>query len=179
MPVIATWTPNDAILDVAVPLGLAVAAGTAIVVDADPSGPRLGDGATLAQLVARGPTRADLEPPSSGPAFLSNGGIDVGEASEVIAALAARWPALILRCAPGVHKPDGAITFAPLLPEPWGRAYPGRVVFQRSPMSPAIDPGHPVLPRPRRATIAALLAGRRPVRRDRWIKALGAVWGLA
>lgn len=176
MPVIATWTPNDAVLDVVVPLGLAVAVGTALVIDVDPDGPRSAHGSTLAQLVADGPTRVDLEPQQSGPAYLPNGGVEIAEASSVIAALVARWPAAVLRCPPRQPRPDGALAVVPLLPEPWGTHHRGRTLYQRTVLSPSTAPDGVVLPRPRRSTVAALLAGRRPPIRDRWIRALRAVW---
>ena len=179
MPAIATWTPNDAVLDVVVPLGLAFAAGTALVIDADPAGPRPPDGSSLARLVADGPTRADLEPQQPGPAYLANGGVEIAEASTVISALAERWPAIVIRCPPRQPRPDGALAVAPLLPEPWGTRHAGRTLYQRTILSPSSVPDGVVLPRPRRATVAALLAGRRPATRDRWIRTLRTVWDAA
>ena len=40
MPALAIWSPEDGVLGAVAPLGLAAAAGTALVVDLDPRGPR-------------------------------------------------------------------------------------------------------------------------------------------
>ena len=179
MPLIATWTPDDALLDVMVPLGLAVCAGTAIVIDTDPEGPVAPGGSTLAKLAADGPTRADLEPRSGAAAFLPNGGIEVTDAADIVAAFAARWPAVVLRCPPRRPRPKGSVLFAPLLPEPWGRRANGPTVYQRTPVSPTSDPGTLVLPTPRPGTIRSLIAGRKPPVRDRWLRRLAQVWKSA
>ena len=178
MSVIATWSPVDAALDILAPLGLAVAAGTALVIDGDPSGPAVGTGPTLAQLHAEGPTRSQMEPPSTGAAFLSNGGVTVEEAADLIRALVARWPAVVLRCEARGPRPEGAIGFAPLLPEPHTIRLSEPAVYQRCRLSPGAPPNGSVLPVPSRRTVERLMAGRAPLRSDRWIRSLGDVWRL-
>ena len=96
MPVIATWSPVDAALDILAPLGLGVAAGTALVIDGDPSGPVIGTGPSLAELHAEGPTRSQMEPTQAGAAFLPNGGVAVEEAADLIRAESA-------------HEDDGVV----------------------------------------------------------------------
>ncbi len=176
MPVIATWSPVDAALDVLAPLGLAAADGTCLVVDLDPHGPRFPGPHTLADLVRRGPTAAELKPIQRGTAVLANGGVEPAQATAVLAALGAEWPAVVLRCPPRGPRPEGAIAFAPLLPEPFSIALTDPLVYQRTAMSPRTDPGGMVLPMPSRSTIASLLALRAPLRRDRWLNRLRTVW---
>lgn len=176
MPVIATWSPADAALDILAPLGLAVAAGTALVIDGDPSGPVVGTGPTLAQLQSEGPTRTQLEPTGRGAAFLANGGVTIEQAADVIRALIERWPAVVLRCEARGPRPEGAVGFAPLLPEPHTIRLSEPAVYQRCRLSPAESPNGSVLPVPQRRTVERLLAGRAPMRSDRWIRSLADVW---
>jgi hypothetical protein len=176
MPVIATWSPVDATLDILAPLGLAAATDTCLVVDLDPEGPRLPGSHTLADLVGRGPTAAQLRPARHGTALLANGGVDASAASSVLTALCVQWPAVVLRCPPRGPRPDGAVAFVPMLPEPFSVAADPPVVHQRTSQSPRSHPGGIVLPVPARATIASLLALRAPVRRDRWLRHLRTVW---
>ena len=178
MPVLATWSPCDAALDILIPLGLATAAGTGLVIDLDPSGPSVGDQPTLADLTAAGPTRAQLDPTAGAVGFLANGGVDAERASAVIGAFASRWPHVILRCPPRAPHPEGALTVLPLLPEPFGPRGHGAVLYQRCSFSPRDKPDGVVLPAPRRGTVDALLSWRRPAnRRDPWLRALADVWG--
>ncbi len=179
MPVIATWSPADAALGVLVPLGLVSAARTGLVIDLDPNGPTVGGGPSLADLVRRGPTRAELQPRSGAAGYLQNGGIEPEETVEVVSALADRWPAIVLRCSPRMTQPEGAVTFLPLLPEPYGIRVGGRVVYQRCGFSPKASPRAPVLPRPRARTVQNLFGGGSVAVRDPWIKALRDVWKLA
>lgn len=177
MPVIAAWCPNDAALDVLVPLGLAVAAGTALVVDLDPEGPRVGPGPSLAELVSDGASRRHLEPVTDGVGFLANGGVDADDAVSVVRALAQRWPAVVLRCPSRHPRPDGAIGVVPLLPEPFTPRLAPPGVYQRCGFSPRSAPPGMVLPPIGRRTAELLLSGRRPRRSDRWIRAVGSLWG--
>jgi hypothetical protein len=179
MPVLATWSPRDALLDAIVPLGLASAAGTALVVDLDPAGPSWSGSFTLADLVRRGPTRDELVPSRRGPAVLANGGIEADEAADVVSALTDRWPAVVLRCPPNVPCPAGAIAVLPLLPEPFALSAEPPVVYQRSRLSPRVKPQPLILPPPSRRTVAALLSSRQPLTPDRWIRALRTIWSLA
>jgi hypothetical protein len=179
MPVLATWSPHDSLLDAIVPLGLASAAGTALVVDLDPRGPAWSVSFTLRDLVQRGPTRQELAPTRRGPAVLANGGVEADEAADVVSALADGWPSIVLRCPPDRPRPAGAVAVLPLLPEPFARSEDPPVVYQRSQLSPRSNPQSHVLPPPSRRTIVALLSSRQPPRPDRWIRALGTVWNLA
>lgn len=179
MAVVAVWSPFDLVLSLAVPLGLAVNKGTAIVIDLDLGGPPLPGGGDLASLVARGPTEAELAPANPGVAVLANGGVSVGDASEVIAAIAARWPHVVMRCTPGDAPPGVAVAVVPVLPEPFTVVMDRPVVYQQTAYGGEAVSGSVMLPIPRPATIRSLLSGRIPPLRDRWIRSLGEVWSLA
>ena len=97
MPALAIWSPEDALLGAVAPLALAAAAGTALVVDLDPQGPRYPGSGSLADLVRDQPRRDDLRPGRAGVAVLRNGGIDPEAAEEVLVALAKDWPAVVFR----------------------------------------------------------------------------------
>ena len=179
MAVIAVWSPFDLILSIVAPLGLAAHAGTALVVDLDESGTVLASEDDLASLVRRGPTEAQLTPRRSGVAVLANGGVGVSEASDVIAALAQRWPNLVLRCAPDAAASHFAVGIVPVLPEPFSVPVEGDVVYQRTSFGGEAKSGAAVLPVPRPSTVRALLSGRMPARRDRWIRSLGQIWKMS
>ncbi|MDH3261153.1 MAG: hypothetical protein OEM81_10400 [Acidimicrobiia bacterium] len=179
MPALAVWTAYDGLLSAVAPLGLAAAAGTALVVDLDPAGPVYPGSGSLADLVADGPRRVDLVPGRNGVAVLRNGGVAKAEAREVIDALLIGWPHLVVR----VGAPDIADGLAPLVPV-WP-LLPGMLaptvemqcVYQRTGFV-ATPPGPgPVLPRPRPAFLAGLLNGT-VARHSRWVAAWREVWRL-
>ena len=178
MPALSTWTPEDGVLGAVAPLALAAAAGTALVVDLDPQGPAYPGNADLAELVAEGPTRRDLEPERRGVAVLRNGGVPAEKAAEVLNALAAGWPAVVFRLPPH-RRPDrpGVVPVRPLVP---GELFSGDerpAVYQSAGWRmPQPGPGI-VLPRPPSAVVKALLEGVRP-RPNRWVRAWQQVWEL-
>lgn len=177
MPALALWTPEDGVLGAVAPLALALAVPTALVVDLDPAGPRYPGDASLAKLVANGPRRVDLEPSRTGLAVLRNGGIAAAEAAEVTAALAAGWPHVVFRLPPAApaSAPAPVVEIRPLLPGALWQPRRRAAVHQRAGWRvPPAGPG-PVLPRPRAATLHALLTGRRPVP-DPWLRAWRPVW---
>lgn len=179
MAVVAVWSPIDLVLSLVVPLGCAFQAGTALVVDLDQGGPSMPGGGDLASLVARGPTDAELRPERSGVAMMGNGGIAASEATDVIAALADRWPNLVLRCAPSQMPPDAAVPIIPVLPAPFTIRIDRPSVYQRTHFGGESAKGMLVLPPPKPGTVRALLSARAPGRRDRWVGALEQVWSLA
>jgi hypothetical protein len=179
MAVVAVWSPIDLVLSLVAPLGCALQAGTALVVDLDPHGPPMSGGGDLASLVARGPTEAELRPERSGIAVIGNGGVTPSDASDVIAALADRWPNLVLRCAPTDAPPDAAVPLIPVLPAPFAIHIDRPAIYQRTPFGGDTHPGTRVLPVPRQATVRSLLSGCVPVRKDRWVGSLEHVWELA
>ncbi len=179
MAVVAVWSPVDLVLSLVVPLGCALQAGTALVIDLDPAGPPMRGNGDLASLVRRGPTEAELSPGHRGVAVLANGGISASDAGDVIAALGDRWPNLVLRCAPTQPPPGAAVPLIPVLPAPFSISIDRPSVYQRTNFGGEPEPGSAVLPAPRHDTVRALLAGRIPVRKDRWIASLEQVWALA
>ena len=176
MPAVAIWSPEDEVLGTVAPLGLAAAAGTALVVDLDAAGPHYPGDVTLAGLVADGPTKADLSPARRGVAVVRNGGIEADAAADVLRALIDGWPAVVLRLPSDHAGGDGAVPVVPLVPGPMRTRLPGPVVYQRSAWRMRVPDGAVVLPRPRAGTIGALLAGRMPHPGDRWIRSWRRVW---
>lgn len=174
MAVLATWAPEDGTLGAIAPLALACAAGTALVVDLDPGGPRY-PGRTLAELVDDGPTHDELHPKRRGVAVMANGGIDPVDASGVLGALMDTWPNVVLRLPSlRVHDPGvGTVPvfpLSPLAPRPSGPAVYQRSLWRMNPPGPGL-----LLPRPAAATIRALVRGTRPGP-SRWIRAWADVW---
>jgi hypothetical protein len=179
MPALAIWSPEDEVLGAVGPLGLAAAAGTALVVDLDPEGPAYPGDVSLASLVADGPTKADLSPHRRGVAVVRNGGIDPQDAELVLRALVEGWPAVVFRL-PAGHIADGsALPILPLVPGSLLRRSSGPAVYQRSAWRVQAPPNAVVLPRPGTGTISALLNGRSPHPADRWIRAWRRVWRSA
>ncbi len=175
MPALAVWSPEDGVLGAVAPLGLAAAAGTALVVDLDPSGPPYPGPGSLADLVADGPTRRDLSPARSGVAVLANGGVGPDEAAEVLDALIAGWPAVVMRLPP-THDGEGGVPVVPLVPGNLQAGYGPRAVYQRAGWRVEAPEGALVLPRPRRSTIHGLLNGTAPWPGDRWVRSWRPLW---
>jgi hypothetical protein len=172
---LTVWTHGDGLLSVLGPIGLAAAAGTALVIDLDPKGPSCRGVGSLAALVRSGPRLDDLRPSAAGPALLANGGIEPEAAESVVRALIGGWPVVVLR------SPDDRGHFAPVVPV--YPLMPGLLasspdrfcVFQRTGF-PA-EPGGEgiVLPRPGSGTVQRLLTGSLPVG-SKWIRAWRQVW---
>lgn len=176
MAALRTWSPHDAMLGTVAPLALALAApGPALVIDLDPSARVLAGAMTLAGLVADGPRRTDLSPGRRrGVAVVGNGGVDERDAAEVVSALVAGWPHVVLRSPPS-RRPggEGVVPVIPLGPGPVPEVSPA--VYQRGPWPVDRSLRGVVLPRPRAVTIRSLLEGRRP-RPSRWLRAWRPVW---
>jgi len=174
LAVLAIQTPEDGLLGALAPLGLGAAAGTALVIDLDISGPRYPGEASLASLVAEGPRRDDLSPTRSGLAVLRNGGVEAAVARQVVDALIAGWPSVVLRlpAEEALREPD--VVIRPLVPGSLFTHSPGRAcVFQDLGFRlPAPGPRLPVLGR---STAATLLAGVVPAR-SRWVRAWKPAW---
>jgi len=177
--VLAMWTPEDGLLGALAPLGLAAAAGTALVVDLDPHGPAYPGPRSLADLVTGGPRRADLEPERAGVAVLRNGGVSAADAAPVLRAMTERWPRVVLRLPPRPAPARGGVAVVPLrllIPGGLFRSEGRPAVYQATP-HPMRLPGPGIrLPVPARRTTAALLAGRVPAAGDRWVRAWRPVW---
>ncbi len=176
--VINLWIPADPVLAAIAPLGLGAVAGTALVVDADPDGPRYPGPGSLAALVAAGPRRSDLRPTHAGLAVLRNGGVGLDDAAEVLAALAAGWPRLVVRHA-GSEPPVGhSVAVVADLPGALARRVNGPTVIQRCVRASSSMDGDVQLPRPSTRLVRGLLEGRL-LGPSRWIRAWKPVWGMA
>lgn len=176
MPALATWSPIDALLGVVAPLALASSVRTSLVVDLDPDGPPLPSTRTLADLVARGPTRADISPSRSGIAVLANGGIVADDCTDVISALVDGWPHVVFRTAESGSTFAGRVPVLPLLPTEIVGDY-GPAVYQRVAWAGAVPTSGIALPRPSPGAVRALLAMRRPVRGP-WLRRWSKVWEM-
>lgn len=174
--IVGVRTLGDELLAAIAPLGLALSAGTALVVDLDLDGPPYPTERSVADLVEEGPTRAELNPERSGVAILRNGGVGPAAALEVIETLEGSWPMIVARV--GTEPfPFPVIPVRPLWPGFLAPSGDRASVWQLvSGGSDAPGPG-PVLPPPGRRVVTALLSGRRPLR-SRWVRAWRRVWEL-
>lgn len=153
------------------PFGLAAAAGTCLVIDLDPTAADL-PGPTLASLLTEGATSSHLRSERAGVAVIGNGGVSEGEAEDLVAALVAGWPAVVLRVPPGAPS----VRFLPLDPPELRPRRAFRAVWQAS-MRGSTAPGI-VLPPLRRAAVRSLCAGRLEPR-SRWVRSWAPVWGAS
>lgn len=177
MPAIALWTPEDKVLSALAPLGAALAAPPAVVVDLDPEGPPYPGDASLRELVDREPTESELSP-GRGVAVIRNGGVAPSAASEVVAALLARWPRVVLRL-PSRTPDDSELPVVPvrLLLPGWLASRPEPAVWQSTPHWVPMPADGVRLPVPSLATVQALSRGRIPARSG-WVRAWRSVWRL-
>jgi hypothetical protein len=171
--VLGVWSPDPVLSGVA-PIGLAAAAGTALIVDmvATERTSR-----TLADLVAEGPTLDELTPGRRGVALLPGGKVDPEQAVEFIRRLGEHWPAVVVRL-PGADLSLPSVPAIPLFP---GRLatlqIPPAAVWQLLGGSPEPPGPGPVLPRLRAGTVRRMLAGQLP-RRSRWVEGWRRVWEM-
>ncbi len=138
----------DPVLAAIAPLGLGAVAGTALVVDADPNGPPYPGSGSLAALVEAGPRRSDLSPTQAGMAVLRNGGVGLDEAAEVLAALAAGWPRVVVRHASSEPPVGHSVAVVADLPGALARRVNGPTVIQRCARTSSSMDGDVQLPRP-------------------------------
>ncbi len=171
MVVLAVHTHHDDLLGLVAPLAIASARSTALVVDLDRDGLTLPGERTLADLVADGPTLAELVPHRSGIACLPNGGVDPEAAQDVLAALEKGWPDLIVR----TRGPIDRLPVANVVPMLAGVSAPtGPCVWVRTGLGPVDRHQGPEVRAPGRAAFAAALAGR--ALRGRWLQSWSGVW---
>ena len=154
-------------------IGLAASASTALVVDLEGG---LRTPRRLADLEDGGPTLLELSLGRTGIALVGGGHLEADRSPSLIEVLAARWPAVVVRCRAG-GWPGPTVPFRAILPgtlfdsqgdpavwQPWGsRAKPP-------------GPG-PVLPNLGSGLTRQLLSGRLPAR-SRWINAWSKVWEM-
>lgn len=175
MAALTVWTCGDGLLSVLAPIGLAMIAGTALVIDLDPQGPSFGGKSSLAALVESSPRRDDLQPSAPGPAFLANGGVEPETAEPVVRALMKGWPAVVLRSPDDLSAFTPVVPIYPMLPGPLASVPDRYCVFQRTGFRVEQPADGIVLPRPRSNTIQRILGGSTPVR-SRWVQRWRQVW---
>jgi hypothetical protein len=110
---------------------------------------------------------------------LRNGGVDPGAAADVVAALLERWERVVLRLSPR-SRPDGEVPVVTvrLLTGGWFQATEQASVWQATGDWVPMPADGIRLPVPERATVRALLTGRRPMR-SKWVAAWGSVWSAS
>lgn len=159
------------------PLGLAGAAGTALVVDLDPLGPKYPGSASLADLTRRGPTRHELTPSRRGLAVLRNGGITLDEAAPIVEALMQGWPATVLRTSDPQQHLARQLEVVPLVPHAAPRWPESTPVYQQTGLG-RFAARSPALPRASSSTVRHLARGMLPAR-SRWVRAWARIWEMA
>ncbi len=172
--VLAVASPEP-VLSLLSALGLAQAAGSALVVDMCRD-LALQSGRTLSDLAAEGPTLAELSPGRAGVALLSSGPIGHLEARSIIHGLAEGWPAVVVRCPLGLW--DGpTVPVRPLLPGLLRPVEQTPAVWQ--PVGAGAKPAGPgpVLPRLRSSLVRRMLAGR-SAGKTRWVRAWERIWEM-
>ncbi len=164
----------DPVLSLVSPIGLAGSLGTGLVIDLVTSG---GQGArTLRDLLVDGPTLDELSPGRGGVAFLRGGGVEVGEATDLLDRLASRWPAVVLRVT-GITSAYPTVPVIPLYPGSLLRSEETMGVWQPVGQGSTPPGAGPVLPRLRPGALRRLLGGTLP-RRSRWVLAWRQVWEM-
>lgn len=174
---------SDPVLHALAPLGLAAARRTALVVDLDEEAPSYPGSTSLASLVVSQPRLSDLRPLRPGVAVLPNGAVHPREAGEVIEALMAGWPAVVLRLGAGRDLPPALLSVpvvpvSPLLPGFLHPPLTGAAVYQSVFSGPPPRLRGVVLPPLGRSHIQGMLTGTTlPPRR--WVRAWARVWEVS
>jgi len=147
------------------------------VIDLDPGGPRYPGARSLADLATDGVRAPDLKP-RPGVAVLRNGGVTPADAAPVVTALLERHPVVVLRLPPRPAPGPLPVPVVPvrLLLPGGGFADAGPAVYQATPAWLRLPAEGVRLPVPGSGTVAAIVAGRRPSTRDRWVGAWRRVW---
>ncbi len=166
---------NDPVLSLLGALGLAQAAGTALVIDLCRD-LRTPTGRTLADIAADGPSLDELSPGRAGVALISSGPLQPSECEAVIEALAPTWPAVVVRCTPEQWV-GPTVPIRALLPGLLQAADQSPAVWQ--PVAARLRPPGPgpVLPRIRSSLARRMIAGR-AVPGARWVRAWAPVWSM-
>ena len=165
----------DPVMSILGPVGLAAAAGTALMVDMGQS-LRSPARRTLADIAADGPRLDELAPGRQGVAFISAGELAAEQAAELIVRLSRHWPAVVIRT--GASGWDGpTVPLIPLYPGWLAPDHAGAAVWQSVPGGGTPPGPGPVLPNPGRATTIRVLAGGLP-RRGRWVRAWLQAWEM-
>ena len=165
----------DPVLRVLASVGLAAAAGSALIVD---FGAEQGSGRrTLADLIEDGPLATELSPGQPGVASINSGSASEPASVETLERLAASWHSVVIRGADPKLLPFAVVPVRALYPGLLSPSAPGAAVWQ--PTSAFVHPPGPgpVMPRLSRHVVSRILHGRHPGR-GRWVNAWGAIWEL-
>ena len=165
----------DPVLSLFGALGLAAAAGTALVIDL--SGDcRVATGRTLADLLEDGPSLDELSPTRTGVAVIAGGAIDLTDSVPLIERLGANWPAVVVRC-DHARWPGPTVPVRPLWPGLLAPADPLPAVWQSIPGGIRPPGPGPVLPPLGARRARDLLSGRVPSRGG-WLRVWEKVWRM-
>jgi hypothetical protein len=166
---------SDPVMSLLGPIGLAAAAGTALVVDMG-RGVRIPPRRTLADIATDGPRLAELAPGRRGVAFVSAHGLAAGQVAELVGRLSMHWPAVVIRIGDSAWE-GPTVPLIPLYPGWLAPDHEGAAVWQSMPGGSRPPGPGPVLPNPGRVMIARVLGGGLP-RRDRWVRAWLQAWEM-
>jgi hypothetical protein len=166
---------DDAVLAWVGPIGLALAAGTSLIVDVRPDF-RSRSG-TLADLMAEGPRLNDLSPGRRGVAHIAAGAMESNDLYGAIDMLAGRWPSVVIRSDGGRLWQGPTVPYRPVLPGMLMERLPSPSAWQPASGAGIRTLPGPVLPRLGRRSVIAMLEGRLPVAR-RWVRAWQPIWDM-
>lgn len=168
-------TAPDPVMSVLAPVGLASAAGTALVIDLVRARPGAGR-RTLSDVVTEGPRLDEISPGRSGVASIGAGSLGASETLEAAQMLASRWPAVVVRV-PGGSWPGPVVPVHVLYGSDLTTWDQGPAVWQ--PLAGGGRPPGPgpILPSVGPRLVRHVLNGWMP-RSGRWVTAWGRVWGI-
>lgn len=173
--ILAVRSP-DLVLSAVAPLGLACAAGTALVIDLG-EGMRIPGSRSLIELIEEGPRLEELSPGRPGVAVISGADADLDSVIPFIERLASSWPAVVVRTSDS-SWPGPTVPVVPLYPGWLAPDSHEASVWQKVTARHSAAPGPgPVLPRIRGETVSRLLRGYLPGR-SRWVRSWRIVWDL-
>lgn len=165
---------RDALLHHLAPIGVAASRETALLVDLDEKAPGYPGRLTVADLVREGVRRSDLGPARKGVAVLGRGSAELDQVMELVDALVAGWPAVVIR-AGSAEIPHPVIPVTPVFPATWDFVDEAAVTQPVAPWAKGVGDPSIRLPVLRRGQVAAMLGGRVSPR-WRWVKAWRPVW---
>ncbi|HEY7704305.1 MAG TPA: hypothetical protein VID03_05690 [Acidimicrobiia bacterium] len=173
--ILAIRTAIDPILGWVAPVGLAAAAGTALVLDLAPGELPYPGGRTVADMLDEGPSRSEMTPDRPGVAIVPGGGVRPVDAVDLVGQIGAGWPAVVLRV--GEESPWPLVPVSPALPGHLGIDGGSPAVWQLSMRGEAAPGPGPILPPLSRTIFRSLLRLELPMA-CAWVRAWRRVWDL-